>query len=57
MRIPTCSTETNILAGNFLHKIQMLTLNTRELYGKPMGDGEFNEAIAPQLPSKTLSSP
>nr|MDZ8060610.1 hypothetical protein [Nostoc sp. EkiNYC01] len=45
------------MAGNFLHKIQMLTLNTRELYGKPMGDGEFNEAIAPQLPSKTLSSP
>ncbi|MBD2415465.1 hypothetical protein H6H01_33095 [Nostoc calcicola FACHB-3891] len=25
----------------------MLTLNTRELYGKPMRDGEFNEARSP----------
>ncbi|OKH32787.1 hypothetical protein FACHB389_19210 [Nostoc calcicola FACHB-389] len=36
-----------MLARNFLHKIQMLTLNTRELYGKPMRDGEFNEARSP----------
>ncbi|MEH1933139.1 MAG: hypothetical protein V7L14_05320 [Nostoc sp.] len=55
MKIPIYPTETNILATNFLHKIQMLTLKTRELYGKPMLYRQFCHAIAPMLQSKTLS--
>ncbi|MBG1244663.1 hypothetical protein [Nostoc sp. NZL] len=57
MRLPICPIETNILTGNFLHKIQMLTLNTRKLYGKPMLHQQFRYAIAPapMLHNKTLS--
>ncbi|MEH2137246.1 hypothetical protein [Nostoc sp.] len=56
MKIPICSTETNILARNFLHKIQMLTLNQRELYGKARLHRQFCQAIAAILQSKTLEA-
>ncbi|RCJ16615.1 hypothetical protein A6S26_33070 [Nostoc sp. ATCC 43529] len=46
MRIPTCSTETNILAINFSHKIQKQAKNLKQICAKPTLHGQFKEALA-----------